>query len=299
MSGEKPKLLVIAGPTASGKSALAIDWALATHAEIINADSQQVYRHFDIGTAKPGPEELGRVPHHLVSVVDPHEAFSAARFQALADAAIADIHARGKNVIVVGGTGLYLRILLHGLVAIPGADETFRDALRAEASEKSVSVLYARLKEVDAASAAGMVPTDLVRIIRALEIHHATGQPASALRRAHGFSESRYAYDWVVLNPEREVVYRAINERTWKMFHGGLLEEVEGLVKAGYRDTAPMGAVGYLQALAVVEGRMTKEEAISDTAQKTRHYAKRQWTWFRKEKGARFLSPPWTLSSLR
>lgn len=289
-----PELLVIAGPTASGKTRVAIELAERIGAEIVNADSQQVYRHFDIGTAKPSASELARVPHHVLSCVEPTEAFHAARFQQLADAAIADIQARGKRVVVVGGTGLYIRVLLHGVVAAPGTD----GALRAELETASDAELHARLAAVDAVTAQRLPVPDRVRVIRALEIHALTGEAASAHRERHAFQADRYAFKLFVLNPAREAVYAAINARARAMFEAGLLDEVRSLVAKGYRDAAPMRAVGYVQALACLDGAMTKEQAIDDVAQKTRHYAKRQYTWFKKEAGAIFVTPPVDLAAL-
>ncbi len=286
-------LTVIAGPTASGKSGLALALAKQWGAEIVGADSQQVYRHFDVGTAKPSAAELAEVPHHLISVVDPHEAFSAARYQSMADAAISDIHARGKRAIVVGGTGLYLRILLHGVVAAVATDA----ALRARLEVDDDATLHARLAQVDAASAAKLPVRDRVRIIRALEIHQLSGKAASLHRAEHAFAADRYPFKLWVLSPPRESLYAAINARTKAMFDGGLLDEVKALVGQGYREAAAMRSVGYVEALAVVEGRLAIDEAIATAAQRTRHYAKRQLTWFRKEAGAVFLEPPWNLGA--
>jgi len=288
-----PELLIIAGPTASGKTALAIEIARRWGAEIVGADSQQVYRRFDIGTAKPSQEELSAVPHHLVSVVEPSETFSAARYQALADEAIEDIHRRGKRVVVVGGTGLYLRVLLHGVTEAPGAAPELRARLEAEAARDGRAALHARLAQVDPETAALVSPNDLVRIVRALEIFEQTGMPASEHRRQHGFAKERYPYRLFVLDPPREALYAAINRRVEGMWDAGLLEEARARVAEGLRDAAPMRSVGYVQALAVLEGRMTREEAILDTAQQTRRYAKRQLTWFRKEPGAQFVPPPY------
>ncbi|CAM4020197.1 tRNA (adenosine(37)-N6)-dimethylallyltransferase MiaA [Corallococcus sp. ZKHCc1 1396] len=286
-------LTVIAGPTASGKTALAIAWAREAGGEIVSADSQQVYRAFDIGTAKPSLEELSAVPHHLVSVVDPLEPFSAAEYQRRADAAIADITSRGRPVFVVGGTGLYLRVLLHGVVDAPGALPALRAELEAVASEQGREAVHRRLAEVDPETAAKLPPQDLVRVIRALEIHAQTGIPASEFRRAHAFAPDRYAFRLFVLNPPRDALYAAINTRAEALFAQGLVEETRALLEQGYADAAPMRSVGYVQARAVVEGRMTREEAILDTAQETRRYAKRQLTWFRREPGAVFLTPPY------
>jgi tRNA dimethylallyltransferase len=287
------ELIVLAGPTASGKTALALRLAERLGAEIVSADSQQVYRYFDIGTAKPTTTELAGVRHHLVSIVEPNERFSAAHFQKLADAAIADIRSRAKRVLVVGGTGLYLRILLHGVISAPGADAKLRQQLEEEAARKGTAACHQRLAQVDPTTAATVKPTDLVRIIRALEIHQSTGVPVSEQRRRHGFLENRYPFALYVLSPPRDELYRAIDERAKAMFAGGLLDEVRSLVQRGFRDAPPMRSVNYLQALAVVEGRLRLEEGIASAAQQSRRYGKRQLTWFRKEAGARHLSPPY------
>jgi tRNA dimethylallyltransferase len=294
----RPVLTVIAGPTASGKTALALEVAGLLGAEIVSADSQQVYRHFDIGTAKPSAQELALVPHHLVSCVDPSERFSAAQFQALADQAISDITARGRRVVVVGGTGLYLRVLLRGVVEAPAGERALRAALEEFAAREGNEALHGRLRTVDPETAERLPPGDRVRVIRALEIHALTGVKASEHRARHGFASERYGAVLWVLAPERELLYRRINERARAMFEGGLLEEARWLCGQGLEDTAPMRAVGYVQALACLRGAMTKAQAVEDTAQKTRHYAKRQLTWFRKEPGAHFVAPPYLATAI-
>ena len=286
-------LVVLAGPTASGKTALALRLAKRLDAEIVSADSQQVYRYFDIGTAKPTASELAQVRHHLISVVDPAERFSAAQFQALADAAIKDIRRRSKCALVVGGTGLYLRILLHGIISAPAANLDLRRELEAEAAQKGREALHRRLAQVDPLSAEAVKPTDLVRIIRSLEIHRATGVPASQYRQQHQFLEDRYRFALYVLSPPRAELYRAIDQRAKAMFAGGLLEEVRWLVQRGFRNAPPMSSMNYAQAIAAIEGRMGLEEAISSAAQQARRYAKRQLTWFRAEANAKHIEPPY------
>ncbi|ADO72015.1 tRNA (adenosine(37)-N6)-dimethylallyltransferase MiaA [Stigmatella aurantiaca] len=292
----KPLLTVIAGPTASGKTALAVELARRAGGEIVSADSQQVYRFFDIGTAKPSEEERAAVPHHLISVVDPLETFSAAEYQRHADAAIAEIAARGRPVFLVGGTGLYLRILLHGVVEAPGADPALRASLEALAAAEGREAVHRQLAQVDPETAAKLPTNDLVRIIRALEIHSRTGVPASVWRREHAFAPDRYPFRLFILEPPREDLYRAIHARTEAMFARGLIEETQALLARGYAEAAPMRSVGYVQARAVAEGRMSREEALQDTAQETRRYAKRQLTWFRKEPGAVHVSPPYDVA---
>ncbi len=288
------ELVVVAGPTASGKTALALRLAKRLDAEIVSADSQQVYRYFDIGTAKPSASELAEVCHHLVSVIEPTESFSAAQFQKLADAAIEEIRGRSRRVVVVGGTGLYLRVLLHGVISAPPANPALRRELEAEASARGREALHQWLSEVDPESAAAVKPTDLVRVIRALEIYQATGVRASEYRQKHRFLPDRHRFALYVLSPPRSELYRAIDQRAVAMFRGGLLGEVESLVERGFRDATPMRSVNYVQALAVIERRMTLDEAIASASQQARRYAKRQMTWFRREAGARYISPPYS-----
>jgi tRNA dimethylallyltransferase len=287
-----PPLIVIAGPTGAGKTELAVALAERIGAEIVSADSQAVYRHFNLGTAKPTEEQLGRVRHHLVSIVEPSEPFSAARWAALADAAIADVSGRGRPVLVVGGTGLYVRVLLHGLTDSP-PDPEIRRALEEEARREGAEAMHRRLAEIDPDTAARLAPADLIRIVRALEIHTTTGVPASRLRAEHGFSAARYPARIWFLDPGREELERRIAERTRRMFAQGLIAETTRLVALGFRDTAPMRSVGYRQALAVLDGALTSAQAEQGTLLETRRYAKRQRTWFRREPGARFLPPPY------
>ena len=285
-------LTVIAGPTGAGKTDLAIALAERLGAEIVSADSQAVYRHFDLGTAKPEPDQLARVPHHLVSVIEPTEPFSAARWVSLADAAITDIAARGRRALVVGGTGLYVRALLHGLTDSP-PDREVRRALEEEARRLGPEAMHRRLAEVDPAAAARLAVADLVRVVRALEIHATTGTAPSELRAAHGFRSARYRSRIHFLDPPRLELEQRLAARTRRMFERGLVEETARLVARGFRDTAPMRSVGYRQALAVLDGTMTPEQAERETFLESRRYAKRQRTWFRREPGARFVAPPY------
>lgn len=287
-----PSLTVLAGPTGAGKSELAIALAERLDAEIVSADSQAVYRHFDLGTAKPTPDQLARVPHHLVSVVEPTEQFSAARWVSLADAAIADATARGHPVLVVGGTGLYIRALLHGLTDTP-PDPAVRRALEEEARRLGPEAMHRRLAGVDPDAAARLAVADVLRVVRALEIHATTGAPPSQLRAAHAFGPARYPAHLYFLDPAKEALEARIAGRTRRMFEHGLVAETAQLVARGFRDTAPMRSVGYRQALAVLDGTLSAEQAERGTALETRRYAKRQRTWFRREPGTRFVAPPY------
>jgi tRNA dimethylallyltransferase len=210
-----------------------------------------------------------------------------------ADAAIQDIQRRNKPVVVVGGTGLYIRALLHGVVPAPPVDAALRSELEDELGRVGAPALHRRLAKVDPQGAERIPAQDGVRIVRALELFLQTGVPASRLRADHQFAEERYPHVFWVLWPEREALYRAIDERTRTLFSAGLVEETRRLVAAGYRDTPPMGSVGYRQALEVVEGRWTEQRALEAVLRETRRYAKRQLTWFRKEPRAQKLAPPY------
>jgi tRNA dimethylallyltransferase len=286
----KPRLLVIVGPTASGKTALACELAEKLEAEIVSADSQQCYRGLDAGTAKPTAAEQARARHHLLDVADPEEQLDAARFVQLADAAIEDIEKRGKRVIVAGGTGLWIRALLQGLVDAPGASPGFRAGLRAEFEKLGVPALHARLRELDSAAAARIRENDRVRIERALEVHALSGRPLSELQREHRFAEARYQALPIFLDPPRELLRERIDRRTHQMYEGGALQKetqwlldrsaVKALKIIGYGECA--------EALRSNDFRTAEER----TAARTRQYAKRQRTWFVKD-----FPPEWPIDA--
>ena len=282
---EKIKLVIIQGPTASGKSELAVRLAERFSGEIINADSMQVYRGMDIGTAKPSPEMQNRIPHHLLDVVDPDQPFSAADFRREAERAILDIHSRGKKVFVVGGTGLYIKALTKGLVDSPGGDEKLRAELNVAARASGNQELYDRLVRVDPVTAGRLHPNDLVRIIRALEVYEMTGRPASEIRERHGFGDSEnFSCLKLGIDAERTELYRKIDERVdWMMLHG-LTEEVRGLLAAGYSPRLKsMRSLGYRHICSYFGGEFSLEEAKELIKRDTRRYAKRQMTWFRRD----------------
>jgi tRNA dimethylallyltransferase len=285
-------MVVIVGPTASGKTAFGIALARELGGEIVSADSQQVYRELEIGTAKPAAEERAAVPHHLIDFAEPTEVLSAGRYARLADEQIAAICARGRLPIVVGGTGLWVRALLFGIAEIPPADAELRARLEALAEREGRRALHARLAAVDPESAAAIPPGNAVRVIRALEIYELTGEKPSVVRARHGFAKLRYRARVFGISPPREALYRRIDQRARAMFESGLIEEVKGLVARGLRDAPALKALGYPQALAVVEGRVSVEEAIAATAQASRHYAKRQLTWFRADPLVQWLEWP-------
>jgi tRNA dimethylallyltransferase len=275
-------LVAIVGPTASGKSALALQIAEERGGEIVSCDSLQVYRGLDIGSAKPTADERRRVRHHLIDVRDPDEAFSAADYARLARAALAEIRSRGRLPIVAGGTGLYLRALISGLFEGPSRDEGLRARLSGLAERFGDARLHRVLRRVDPEAAARIHATDRLRIVRALEVFRATGRPLSAQHR-EGAEPLRGYHTLVVgLSPPREELRRRITARTRQMFERGLIEEVRGLMGRGYGpDLRPLQAIGYRQVVAVLEGRITVSAAEASIVTETMQYAKRQRTWFR------------------
>lgn len=282
MSSDGEPLAVITGPTGVGKTHFAVLLAERVGAEIVSADSRQVYRGLSIGTAKPGPEVLRRVPHHVIDVCDPTEQYNLARFIADAEAALDSIRSRGKVPIVVGGTGLYIKGLIEGIFETNAEYGEVREELEDRLRREGVEMLYDELRRVDSQAAARIHPNDWVRIIRALEVFRSTGIPISRLQwqsREHG---PRYTARVAILTRPRSELYHIINARTEAMFCGGLLEELGSVLARGVPPDAPgLRTIGYRQALAYRRGEITLDEAISEAAKQTRRYAKRQMTWFR------------------
>jgi tRNA dimethylallyltransferase len=273
-----PRLVVIVGPTGAGKTRLSLELAERVGGEVVSCDSQQVYIGMDIGTGKATPEERARVRHHLLDVVKPDEEMTAARFIALADAAIADVWARGKHAIVCGGTGLYVRALLLGLFEGPPASPE----LRAELAKRTD--LYDELQRVDPDSAAKIDRNDQKRIIRALEVWKLTGEPMSVhqARHDHRTRPRRYEARLVGLAPEREALYRAIDARVDQMIEAGLEREVAALREAGYvPPLRSQQAIGYAELHAVAAGELERGRAIELIKRNSRHYARRQLSWYR------------------
>jgi tRNA dimethylallyltransferase len=292
----RPPLVVVVGPTASGKTSLSCALARELRAEIVSADSQQCYRGLSAGTAKPTAQEQSRAPHHLLDVADPEEQLDAARFVQLADAAIEEVHRRGKRAIVAGGTGLWIRALLRGLLEAPGASAGFRAGLRAEMERQGVPAVHQRLAAVDPEAARAIRPNDRVRIERALEVHALSGRRLSELQREHAFAEQRYPA-WVVqLSPPREVLQERIASRTRELFGSGALErETRWLLDRCERLPGARKAlkiIGYGEMADALGGRCTRTEAEQRVQARTRQYAKRQRTWFAKEYGPPAPWPP-------
>ena len=283
--GKRIPLIVICGPTASGKTSLAIDLAESFAAEIISADSRQVYRGMDIGTAKATAEERLRVPHHLIDVVDPDRNFTAADFVRIARKTIVEIDARGHLPMLVGGTGLYIRALTEGLLPAPGADKELRDRLLAQESIEGEGSLHRRLQEIDPVMAARLHPRDRIRIIRAIEVFSLTDRRLSDLQEEHAFADHPYRVLALGLAIERDDLYRAIDLRVEAMMTAGLLDEVRALLAQGYSPhLKAMRTIGYRECLQHLEGELSLDEAVAQIQQASRRYSKRQLTWFHKDK---------------
>jgi tRNA dimethylallyltransferase len=284
--GDEPPLLVVVGPTAVGKSEFAVLACERFGGEIISVDSMQVYRGLERGTAKPGTELRRRAPHHGIDLADPGEDFSLGDFVRYATAAIASIRGRRRLPVLVGGTGLYLRGLLKGIAEAPRRDEALRARLRALAERRGVSALHRLLSRADPVAARRLPPGDRHRLVRALEVCFSTRRGLSDLIRESPFGPDRFASVKIGLSVERETLYRVIDARVDLFFSQGLVEEVRGLLGAGLRESAnALNALGYRETLAYLRGETTLDEAIALTRRNTRRYAKRQWTWFRKEDG--------------
>ncbi|MDO5146259.1 MAG: tRNA (adenosine(37)-N6)-dimethylallyltransferase MiaA [Eubacteriales bacterium] len=283
---EKKPLVVLTGPTAAGKTSLSIGLAKRIGGEIISADSMQVYKKMNIGTAKIMPEEMDGVPHHLVDVLDPEEEFNVVRFQQMAKKAMEEIYERGHIPIVVGGTGFYVQALLYDIdFSSHEAEEEYRRTLQQMAKERGGQYLYEKLKQVDPAYAAITHANNVKKVIRALEYYHETGKKLSEHNKDQREKESPYRFACFVLSHDRQELYRRIDQRVDGMMEQGLLEEVKGLMQDGYqRDLVSMQGIGYKEFFGYFDGTVSLEETIEKIKQNTRHFAKRQLTWFRREK---------------
>jgi tRNA dimethylallyltransferase len=278
---DRPRLVILLGPTGAGKSRLAMEIAEAVGGEIISADSMQVYKHMDIGTDKPTPEEQEKVRHHLIDLVFPDQPFHAGLYRSLGQKTVDQLHGDGKPTCVVGGTGLYIKTLTRGLFPSPPIDPGVRERLKREGEEKGSDVLFQRLKEVDPETASKLHPHDLFRIGRALEVFESAGVPVSLLRGEHHFGDSPYRLLKIGLKMDREKLYRRIEERVDRMIERGFLKEVRGLLERGYGpQLKPMQGLGYKQLISFIRKEIGWDEAIRQIKRDTRHYAKRQWTWF-------------------
>ncbi len=279
------------GPTAAGKTGFGLLLASELSGAVVGADSLQVYKHFDIGSAKPSSESIRTVPHFMIDVAEPDEEFNAGIYRARAQPILEKLCTDKTPPIVVGGTFLYVRALLDGLIENP-SDPAIRKRIEDEEKNYGIDWLYEKLKDIDSVSAFGIHPNDSVRIRRALEIYHSSGVSASKIRRAHGFSGGGFDCLKIGILTDREELVKTINRRTEDMFSGGIVEETGRIRKMGYsKDIKPMKAIGYRQANLLIDGEITQKEAVETAATDTRRLAKRQMTWLRKEKNIRWFEP--------
>ena len=277
----KPKIIIICGPTGIGKTTVAIDLAQHLEGQIVGADSLQVYKYMDIGTAKPTAAEQARVVHHLVDFVEPDESFDAAQYAAKAREKIIELDQQRITSFVVGGTGLYIKALLYGLFDEKVSDPEIRDRLKAEADTHGIQSLYERLGRLDSETANRLHPNDTYRILRALEVIEATGQAISKHHKKHGFFDQPFESLKIGLEMDRTILYERINRRVDAMISDGFLDEVKGLMARGYSaDLKPMQSIGYRHMVDYIEGRLSWEECVRTMKRDHRRYAKRQLTWF-------------------
>ena len=282
LSREKPKLIVVLGPTASGKTGMALEIAGRTGACIVSADSVQVYRHFDIGSAKPTEEQRRGIPHFLIDVANPDEDFNAGTYMRLALDQIERLVEDGRKIVVVGGTFLYVKALLYGLLEGVEADRELRDRLARERDEKGVASLHKELESVDPVSAGRINPNDYVRIERALEVYHVTGEKMSDHQRRHGFSQQRFDALKIGLLGDRERLRRAIDARVDMMIDRGWVEEVKAIRAMGYGPhLKPMKSIGYRRINEFLDGRLDFKTAVESIKTDTKRFSKRQSTWLR------------------
>ena len=286
ITNQKPPLIILTGPTAVGKTALSLRLAKAIGGEILSADSMQVYRHMDIGSAKIRPEEMEGVPHHLIDVLEPSEEFNVVLFQKMAKEAMKGIYGRGNIPIITGGTGFYIQAVLYDIDFTENEENTqYRARLERLAEEKGNAYLHTMLQEVDRESASAIHPNNRKRVIRALEFHELTGQKISEHNETEREKEAAYRAAYFVLTDDRNILYQNMDTRVEQMIEAGLVEEVERLRDMGCtRDMVSMQGLGYKEILSYLEGEVPLERAIYLIKRDTRHFAKRQLTWFRREK---------------
>jgi len=295
----KPRLLVILGPTAIGKSSLAVEIAERINGEILSADSLQVYRYLDIGTAKPSKEEQTQVDHHLIDIIDPDEEFNAGLFREYANSVIGKLAKNRTKLIVVGGTYLYVRVLLHGLIAGVASNKEIRDRFRVLKSSFGAGYFYEKLKSLDPESALRIHSNDYVRIERALESYYITGQKISNLQKKHGFRDNEYSYLKIGLYDERDAIRKRIEDRVDSMIKNGFVEEVETIRSMGFIPTLkPLQSIGYRQINQYLDEDISLKTAVELIKRDTKRLAKRQMTWLKSDQEINWYRLPEDLEGL-
>jgi tRNA dimethylallyltransferase len=282
----EPKVIVIVGPTCSGKTTLSLKLSQIIHYEIISADSRQFYKHLDIGTAKPSKEQLQKIPHHLIDFLNPSENYDVSKFEKAAIGIIDQIHKKNKTPIVVGGSGLYIKALIDGIFDTADKDDEYRKELLQKRKDFGNEFLYEELEKVDPVSAAKMLPQNWKRVMRALEVFHTTGEPIwKHHQKQSSTKEKKYVFKQFGLNWDRKILYENIDRRVDWMIENGLIEEVKNILNLGCdKSLNSLNTVSYKEIIQYLDGAITLDKAIELIKRNTRHYAKRQMTWFRKDK---------------
>ncbi len=279
---EPVRIIAVIGPTASGKTEVGLKLADRVGGEIVSVDSMQIYRWMDIGTAKPSARMREEIPHHLIDILDPDQPYNAGQFAEDADHVIADLQERKKPAILLGGTNLYIKALIHGIISVPAISHNIKYKVDNLLQEKGLAYCYQRLQSLDSKSADKLHANDVSRIVRALSVIMETGHSIQSFQKEHGFKQERYKVLFVGTQWSREVLYQRINQRVLAMVEEGLVEEAESLLWRGYSSELPaLRSIGYKQAFAYLDEQIGQEEMISDIQQKSRHYAKKQLTWYR------------------
>jgi tRNA dimethylallyltransferase len=282
---------VIVGPTAVGKTRIAIEIARELNAEIVSADSRQIYKLMNIGTAKPGKQERQGIRHHFMDYVSPGQNFSAGEYGKKARLLIAELRSANKNIVVVGGSGLYIRALLYGMISFDQKDEIIRRDLKKQLKETGLSVLYKELEKVDPELAGQLSPNDTQRILRGLEVYRMSGEKLSSLQRENE-TAAAFPYIQIGLTMERAQLYQRINKRVEQMFAQGLIEEVKTLLHKGFAETNAMNAVGYKEVVQYLKQQLNYQQMMELIKRNSRRYAKRQFTWFRKDESIHWFELP-------
>ena len=294
----KPKVIVICGPTASGKTSLSVELAKKCNGEIISADSMQIYKEMNIGTAKVTPEEMQGIKHYMIDIVSPTERYSVAEFKVQAEKAIEEILKKGKTPIIAGGTGLYVNSLIYNIqyndIKI---DEEYRKYLEERVEKEGLQSLYGEAKKIDFEAMKSISQNDKKRILRVLEMYHQTGKTKTELEKESRKEEVKYDYKVYAINWEREELYKRINKRVDIMIEQGLIEEVENLLKKYNKFPTAMQGLGYKEVVEYLDKKITKEEMIEKIKMETRRYAKRQITWFKKIKNVKWIQGNETISN--